>query len=379
QPGSRNLERYKEKPSRRFLAPDRTEGSVIKLLTPSREYTDEFNQWVATIRNHVYAIASIIKRFFSPAGSPDWRDKFRVDIINGEPGYELKYEDRKLVGTYLRIGLLGDKTWRTFKVRQDFYAADKIQTEDDISASVVSPGRFLEGRGGPADLERSYKFVQNCEYRLFQRPDDAVHRGLDKQTELDLSYPGNFISNFEPLSREDVEGLTQRIVDFDAFSDPMKRMLRRARRSGSAYVVASSIPRMIDGEPSKNPRYLQDRPDLVNPMAKYVAERGVRLRRGVPASEPVHVPVDSVLMGRRNNPPDKKLGIRSLAVYGPIHYQQRPELFMDLVVSLTGKSPSTTGFGSEGALTKGPFNALTYAADLNAALVSSVLTELAGY
>jgi hypothetical protein len=68
-----------------------------------------------------------------------------------------------------------------------------------------------------------------------------------------------------------------------------------------------------------------------------------------------------------------------LAVYGPIHYQQRPELFMDLIVSLTGKSPSTTGFGSEGALTKGPFNALTYSADLNAAFVSSVLTELAGY
>ena len=31
---------------------------------------------------------------------------------------------------------------------------------------------------------------------------------------------------------------------------------------------------------------------------------------------------------------------------------------MDYVCSLTGKSPSTTGAGSEGALTKGPFNAL---------------------
>lgn len=378
-PDSPQLEHYQKQPSRPFLATNRTVGSVIKLLTPSREYADEFNHWLAAIPNHVYAIALIIKRFYSPEWGPNWREKFRVDIINGEPGYELKFEDRRLVGTYLRVGLLGDRTWRTFKVRQDFYAAEKIQTEDDISASVVAPGRFLVGRGGPEDTERSYKFVQNCEYRLFQRPDDAVHRGLDKQTELDLSYPGNFISNFEPLGRDDVEGLTQRIVDFDAFSDPMKRMLRRARRSGSAYVVASSIPRNINGEPSKNPRYLQDRPDLVNPMAKYVAERGIRLRRGVPASEPVHVPVDSVLMGRRNNPPDKKLGIRGLAVYGPIHYQQLPELFMDLVVSLTGKSPSTTGFGSEGALTKGPFNALTYAADLNAAFVSSVLTELAGY
>ena len=47
-----------------------------------------------------------------------------------------------------------------------------------------------------------------------------------------------------------------------------------------------------------------------------------------------------------------------LAVYNPIHYQELPELFMDFICSLTGKSPSTTGFGSEGALTKGPFNAL---------------------
>ncbi len=46
-----------------------------------------------------------------------------------------------------------------------------------------------------------------------------------------------------------------------------------------------------------------------------------------------------------------------LAVYNPIHYQELPELFMDFICSLTGKSPSTTGFGSEGALTKGPFNA----------------------
>jgi hypothetical protein len=47
---------------------------------------------------------------------------------------------------------------------------------------------------------------------------------------------------------------------------------------------------------------------------------------------------------------------------------------MDLICSLTGKSPSTTGFGSEGALTKGPFNALRTSADLNTALVSYILT-----
>jgi len=83
------------------------------------------------------------------------------------------------------------------------------------------------------------------------------------------------------------------------------------------------------------------------------------------------------MSGRRNNPPEA--GMRSLAVYNPIHYQDLPELFMDYICSLTGKSPSTTGAGSEGALTKGPFNALRPTADLNNALVSMILTGHDGF
>jgi len=82
--------------------------------------------------------------------------------------------------------------------------------------------------------------------------------------------------------------------------------------------------------------------------------------------------VAAVLPGRRNNPPET--GIRSLAVYNPIHYFELPELFMEFICSMTGKSPSTTGAGSEGALTKAPFNALPPIIDLNNALVSFILT-----
>src|ERR1035438_8301608 len=52
---------------------------------------------------------------------------------------------------------------------------------------------------------------------------------------------------------------------------------------------------------------------------------------------------------------------------------------MDYICSLTGKSPSTTGFGSEGALTKGPFNAVLPVIDVNAALVSTILTGYAAF
>jgi len=134
---------------------------------------------------------------------------------------------------------------------------------------------------------------------------------------------------------------------------------------------------MIDGKPSKNPRYLQTRPDLINPVRKYVANMSTRMHRKLPMDATVCHPVDAVLTGRRNNPPEP--GIRPLAVYNPIHYQELPELFMDFVCSLTGKSPSTTGVGSEGALTKGPFNALRPTSDLNNALVSFILTGYAGF
>ena len=45
---------------------------------------------------------------------------------------------------------------------------------------------------------------------------------------------------------------------------------------------------------------------------------------------PVLFPVISVLSGRRNNRPEE--GIRPLCVYGPIHYQELPELFFDVYV-----------------------------------------------
>ena len=163
-----------------------------------------------------------------------------MDIVNGFPGHELKYNGRKLVGTYLRIGLDDDDgagAWRTYKVRQDFAAATKIQTEDDITASTVVPAGQLSGlnpayaAGG--DVPRgSLKFAVNCEYRLFQRPDDAVHRGLDRQTEADMSRPDNFISNFEPLTAADAAAMVERVTEFDQFSPPMRHLIESAADTG---------------------------------------------------------------------------------------------------------------------------------------------------
>jgi hypothetical protein len=365
--------------ARPLLSPDRSLGSVIKLLTPSpAEFTPEYNAWLEGIPNYVRALVFVIKRFYRTEWGADWRSHFSVDIINGAPGHELKYQGRRLIANYLRIGREENGAWRTYKLRQDFIAADKVQMEDDITASVVVPARRLVGLPGEYDGHPSLKLAENCEFRLFQRPDDAIHPGLDRQTEEDMAGPGLFCSNFQPLTAGDAQRIVEEVALHDAFTPPMRaHVARNAAREDDGYSICSAQPRLIDGKPSRNPRYLQIRPDLARPRDRYVAEMGARLYRRLPLHAPVLFPVISVLSGRRNHRPAE--GIRPLCVYGPIHYQELPELFMDYVCSLTGSSPSTTGAGSEGALTKGPFNALAATADLNNALVSMLLTGYAGF
>ncbi|UCB54321.1 MAG: hypothetical protein JSW45_10270 [Thiotrichales bacterium] len=364
---------------RSALSSERSLGSLIKLLTPSPDFTDEHNQWLETIPQHVLALAFLIKRFYNPAWGDNWHEHFSVDEVNGHPGHELKYDGRKLISSYLRVGMHRDRTWRVYKLRQDFVAATKVQTEDDISVSVVVPTKYVEGlsRGFNKDC---IKLVTNCENYLFQRPDDAINRGLDTQTESDLAGTNNFISNFQPLTGKDARELVEDTISFQDYSDPMQQRIRDAANIPEGdYFVSSAHPRIVNGKPSPNMRYLQQRPDLADPRNRYMAIMGTRLARGLSLDKPVYFPVDSVLQGRRNNPQDLVKGIRPLAVYNPIHYQELPELFMDLVCSLTGKSPSTTGAGSEGALTKGPFNALSTTADLNNALVSFILCGHSGF
>jgi phosphoenolpyruvate carboxykinase (diphosphate) len=174
--------------------------------------------------------------------------------------------------------------------------------------------------------------------------------------------------------------LIEDTIGFEQFTLPMQELIRQVAGAESPdYFVSTAHPRVVDGKPSKNPRYLQLNPNLANPQTGYLAEMSARLQRRIPLDQPVHHPVNAVLPGRRNNPPDESAGIRSLAVYNPIHYMELPELFMEFICSMTGKSPSTTGAGSEGALTKGPFNALLPIIDLNNALVSYLLTGYDGF
>ncbi|MEM1223270.1 MAG: hypothetical protein AAGH40_10925, partial [Verrucomicrobiota bacterium] len=362
--------------SRSLLSPDRSLGSVVKLLTPSTaDYSDAYNAWLGAIPHHVKELVLIIKRFYKPDWGEDWRHRFNVDLINGNPGNILRYRGNPMLTQYLRVGYTEDGSWRTFGLRKDFIPAAKISLEDDITASIVVPSPAIKSLpvGWTAP---SAKFVHNCEYRFFQRPDDAIIRGYDKQAEADLSTDGSFLSNYAPLDRAHAENEIQDAIRFGQYTQPMQSMVRGFFEDQSpSYYSTSAYPRIVDGKPTKNPRYLQVRPDLKNPRELYLAQVSTRLYRRQGASSALLRPVTSILPGRRNNPADPESGVKPLCVFNPIHHMELPELFMEYIASITGKSPSTTGAGSEGALTKAPFNALPPIYDLNNALVAYLATD----
>lgn len=320
----------------------------------------------------------MVKRFYQQSWGDDWRRHFTVDIINGKPGHEIKFDNRKVRPSYFRVGFRDDQSWRIFKLRMDFMPSEKIQMEDDITASVLVPSNRLSYLN-PEYTNDSVKFVTNCEYRFFQRPDEAIHKGYDHKAEKDLSSDNLFATNYQPLTKDDVKNIKSDVMEYVSYTEPVKKHIDDFLKGDYEYCVVSSEPKIIDGKPSKNPRYLEHRLDLMEPEKTYIANIGVRLARKIPKDKPVLMPVNSILAGRRNNPPGEEKGkkIMPLSVYNPIHYQELPELFMDFISSLTGKSPSTTGAGSEGSLTKGPFNMLLPVYDLNNALLSYILGDYA--
>lgn len=368
--------------SRSLLSEKRTLGSVVKLLTPSEENSDEFNEFLNNIPVHVRTLVLFVKRLFRQVhgANLNWKDMMSVEIINGVKGTSLIYNNTPVVGSYVRIGFNQEGNWMLNKLRSDFSACEKIQTEDDITASITLPSEQFK------NLNKEYtnpsvKVLTNCEAHLFQRPDEAIVRGYDKGAELDIISNGRFLTNYEMLTKKDAIAIYEDTINYDKYTQPVKDFIKEIIESDDDNVqfVLPSHPRIVNGEPTKNPRYLEPNKFYSETEASYISDVGVRLKRKIKPEDPVIHTVNAVLPGRRNNPADKKAGIRPLAVYNPIHYQETPELFMDFICSLTGKSPSTTGAGSEGALTKAPFNMLTPTTDLNNALLSHILTESNGF
>ena len=194
----------------------------------------------------------------------------------------------------------------------------KIQAEDDITASVVgAAGRGSTGFAAKRTRGRRVAEIRPelPKQRLFQRPDDAIHRGYDKQTEADFARPDNFFSNYEPLTRESRAGIDRGLhrllpvhrADAGAHS---RRGRRRRRRVISS---APRNPRLVDGKPTQEPALpanaARPRP---NPRESSPGGNGRALcAAACRRASPCYNPVAAVLPGRRNNPPEAAASARS--------------------------------------------------------------------
>ena len=91
------------------------------------------------------------------------------------------------------------------------------QTTHYVSSHICWP--IYAHRGYDKLLSmRPLTYADKCS----QRPDDAIHRGYDKLTEWDMSKPGNFISNFEPLNRTRIKDLVEDVIGFEKYTEPMQ-------------------------------------------------------------------------------------------------------------------------------------------------------------
>lgn len=76
----------------------------------------------------------------------------------------------------------------------------------------------------------------------------------------------------------------------------MRKVISQAAQGREGeYFVSSAHPRLVDGKPSLNVRYLQLRPDIVNPVTRYISEVSTRLVRGLGTGQSVYFPVNAVL------------------------------------------------------------------------------------
>ena len=193
-----------------------------------------------------------VKRYYRPDWGENWREYFTVDRINGFEGHELKFDNQKLVGNYLRVGYDPDGSWRIYKLRPDFNPADKVQVEDDITASIVLPRESLN-ISTPNIRNPSVKLVANCETLLFQRPDDAIHRGFDTAAEADIAGPGTFHFELRADHRRaarQARRSRRRIRPVHRTDEALCSRISSATAE-TGFVVSSAHPRMVDGSPRR--------------------------------------------------------------------------------------------------------------------------------
>ena len=333
---------YKNRPpdqrSRRpILSPERSLGSVIKLFTPSPEYTDEHKSGSAACRRPFASFLFTVKRYYRPEWGDNWREHFTVDRVNGllGPRAEVRQSEARQQ-LPARRATIADGSWRIYKLRPDFYPAEKVQVEDDITASVVLPARQPQ-RSRPripaTPASNSSPTARRCSSSAPTTPSTAAST---RQAEVGHRRPRHLSLEFEPLTVEQAaRSWSITWPNSTSTPSPMKRLLAGV---SSTRPPPRQLRRLLRASAHRRRQALQESalpPEAARPRrirAKPISPKSPRASSAkFPPISPCYFPVNAVLAGRRNNPADPAIGLPPLAVYNPIHYQELPELFMEFI------------------------------------------------
>ena len=293
-------------------APKRSLGSVVKLLTPSPEYTDDYNDWLRSIPDTIRDLVLLVKRLYKPDWEDDWRKRFSVDSINGMPGHELKYrepEDRHPIPA----GRLRTQTDRGGSSGCARISSRPSRCRWRTISRPRSSSRPVSIAGTPGDLE-----PRRLEIRRPIANTDSSSGPMTRSSAATTSrpsrifpQPGNFFSNYEPhRSRERPRPGRGR--------DP----LRSVHRADAANVIrefaAEAKARLLSpvpAHPRLGRRQAQQEPPLPADPARparpreatYLAESASRLYRRLPSDAPMLHPGEC----RAARPAQQSAGSRS--------------------------------------------------------------------
>ena len=151
--------------------------------------------------------------------------------------------------------------WRTFKLRQDFAAAAKVQTEDDITASVVVPGRLAAATAARAARRRATSSRSTASPGCSSGPTTPSIAASTSRPRPTCRGRTTSLQLRAAVHASRPARMVDRVTEFDEFTPPMQQMLR-GRGGGRDRL------RRLLGQPAARRRQAEQEPALPSDPAR---------------------------------------------------------------------------------------------------------------
>ena len=232
----------------------------------THEFTPDYNAWLETVPQYIKELVFVVKRYYKPAWDDNWREPFHRG--HHQRRFRQRIEMRQPQAGHDAIcawALIPTALWRTFGLRKDFHPAAKVQEEDDITASVLVPRGATWKTCRTRTKCRSLKFVEELRTAFVPaaRTTRFIAAMTSRRNRILRSPTISFPTTNRCTQKWRAELVEDAHPDFTSSPNRCRRSSAMLPKTGEPdFFVSSAHPRLVNGKPSKNPRYLQKRPDL---------------------------------------------------------------------------------------------------------------------